>query len=461
MNAADDRGKCARQRKFLRYPIAALIPLIILASIATSQEPPPDAESALRATRDRVLADLERMPRYTCVQTVNRRYYRLSDEKASCSTLMADHEKKKGRLRAFEWDRLRVEVAIVNNQPVYSWVGAPRFESGQMEKLAGSGPFNNGDFSPFLYLIFNQASVTFKIEERTGSQRLLTYSYESQQSRSAYRIKIGQDWVPVACNGTFTIDPDTHDIVSVTVRTAEEPESSPDCQAISEIQYGRTQIHDRMVLIPRETVLTALDRGGGESNSVTTYSRCREYASKTRLLFDGLPDSNVSRSSPLPGPTALPPGLHFKARIVTTIDSDSSAAGDPIEAVLRSPLRDKDKHVLAPAGARLFGRLLALEQRLLPLEYFRFSIQFESIELNGKSVPLDAVSEQSVTTRGTTVFRSQAYASLINRAPADKSAFFISAHHLHLEKFEWSWITVPYSGQENKQEKKEPGSDDH
>src|SRR5262245_52551401 len=122
MNAADDRGKCDRQRKFVRCPIDALIGVILLASGATApaQAPPTDAESALRATRDRVLADLERMPRYTCVQTVNRRYYRLSDEKVSCSTLMADHEKKKGKLHAFEWDRLRVEVAIVNNQPVYS-----------------------------------------------------------------------------------------------------------------------------------------------------------------------------------------------------------------------------------------------------------------------------------------------------------------------------------------------------
>ena len=35
------------------------------------------------------------------------------------------------------------------------------------------------------------------------------------------------------------------DIVSLTVRTAELPESNPDCHAISEVYYGRTEIHDR------------------------------------------------------------------------------------------------------------------------------------------------------------------------------------------------------------------------
>jgi hypothetical protein len=458
MIAAEDRIRCARERKLIRCP-SALFALILLAGIATAtaQDPPPDSETVLRASRERLLADVERMPRYTCVQTIDRRYYLVREDQPSCNKVMAEYGSHHGKPRLLGWDRLRLEVADVNNETVYSWVGAPRFESGQLEQLAGRGPLNTGDFSSFIFLVFNQAAITFKSEDSTSGQRLLSYSYDVSQSKSSYRIKTNQGWVPVAYSGTFTLDPATHDIVSLSVKTAEQPAGSPDCQSISEIQYGRTQIHESMVLIPRATTLISLDRQGGEIDSLTTYARCREYASKTRMLFDGSAPSQ-SRSSPLPGATALPPGLEFRARIVSTIDSDSSAAGDPVEAVLRSPLRDKDKKVLAPEGARLHGRLMALEQSSHPQEYFRVVIEFESIEINGKPVPLHAVSQQLVSVRGHAVFRPRVSESLNQRPLPEKQEFLFFVHHLHLEKFEWTWITLPYSEQD-KQEK-ESGSQD-
>jgi hypothetical protein len=59
-----------------------------------------------------------------------------------------------------------------------------------------------------------------------------------------------------------------------------------------------------------------------------------------------------------------------------------------VEAVLRSPIRDKNNAELAPAGARLHARLVGMEQH--SGFYFRISLQFESIELKGVAVPLRA-----------------------------------------------------------------------
>jgi hypothetical protein len=211
---------------------------------------------------------------------------------------MAEHEQQAGTLVLRSWDRLRLEVAIVEGKNVFSWVGAPRFEGDALEQLAGHGPLSSGDFGPFLNSIFNQATLTFKSEERAGQRRLLTYSYDMPVERSRYGLKAKEGWVVTAYNGILVIDPDAGDIVSLTVRTAELPESNPACQAISEVEYGRTQIHDRMVLIPRQTRLITINRQRGEARSVTTYSSCREYASTVRLLFGDTPGGSASSTLP-------------------------------------------------------------------------------------------------------------------------------------------------------------------
>jgi hypothetical protein len=421
------------------------VTVVAAAALVAAGQQAPSAESVLRRTRERLLDDVERLPRYTCVQTITRRYYRPQSE-GSCSALIAAREKRKSKPELRGWDRLRLEVAIVDGDNVYSWVGAPRFESGTLEQLAGRGPLNSGDFGPFLHSIFNLAAVTFKGQEPAGNRRLLSYSYDVPVEHSKYMVKTDAGWTPTAYSGVFVLDPEAGDIVSLTVRTAELPEGNPDCQAISEVDYGRMRIHERMVLIPRETRLVTIDRRGGETQSLTAYAGCREYASKTRMLFDALPtDGATPAAAPAPLPTPLPAGLRFSGRIVTAIDSDTAAAGDPIEAVLRAPIRDKNVE-LAPAGVHLHGRLVGMEQRTTPLDSFRISIQFESIELKGRAVPLRAAPDSS-TIVGVSVFRTPVWVSPGDAAP-DVTAITFRKPHLRLEKFDWIWTTLASSGVE-------------
>jgi hypothetical protein len=437
----------------------AVLMLMTVFALAAAGQEPADADAALRRTRQRLLADLERMPRYTCVQTINREYYRPRSDGASCATLMAEHEQQAGKLVLRGWDRLRLEVAIVEGRSVYSWVGAPRFGSDTLEQLAGRGPLSSGDFGPFLNSIFNVATLTFKSEERAGQRRLFAYSYDMPVDRSRYSLKGNVGWVVTAYNGTLVIDPDAADIVSLTVRTAELPESSPACQAISEVEYGRTQIHDRMVLIPRQTRLITIDRQGGETRSLTTYPNCREYASKVRLLFQTTPDGAASSTLPAQQspPRTLPAGLHFRARIVTTIDSNTAAAGDPIEAVLLSPIRGTDRREWASAGAHLHGRLLGLEQSMSP-SFFRVLMQFESVELNGNAVPLRAAPDVSVLSGISTVGgHYQPAVSVIPGDAARNNIFISRKEHLHLEKFDWGWTTLDVPEQQ-KEKKDETGA---
>jgi hypothetical protein len=87
----------------------------------------------------------------------------------------------------------------------------------------------------------------------------------------------------------------------------------------------------------------------------------------------------------------LPAGLHFNARVTTPIDPAIAAAGDPIEAVLLNPMHGKKKEVFAPAGAHLHGRLRTVKWWTEPSGNLQITVQFESIEIGGKKVPLSAV----------------------------------------------------------------------
>src|SRR6185437_7086544 len=87
----------------------------------------------------------------------------------------------------------------------------------------------------------------------------------------------------------------------------------------------------------------------------------------------------------------LPSGLRFNAHITTPLDINTAAAGDPIEAVLSTPMRDKKKTVIAPVGTRLHGRLRTVKVSTRAFDTFQIGVQFESIEIEGRNVSLSAV----------------------------------------------------------------------
>ncbi len=418
--------------------------LVVTLALASAGQQSSDPTDVLLRTRERLLADLARMPRYTCVQTITRKYYQAPSHfrQPSCATLIAQHESRKHELSLRGWDRLRLEVALVNRSNVFAWVGSPRFTDDTLEQLAGRGPLGSGDFGTFLAEIFLRARVTFKQERVEGGKRMLEYPYDMPLGKSEYRVKTKNDWVLTPYSGTLVLDPEESDIVELTVRTGELPEDSSACQAISQVTYGRASIHERMVLVPRETRLRAIDRPGSESFSVTSFASCREYASTVRFLFDESPAEPTATPAAATRPLEpIPAGIRFKTRIVTPIDSDTAAAGDPIEAVLRSPLRDKKNSVLAPVGARLHGRLRRFEQASGPFDHFEIVVQLDSVEIGGIRVPLLATSDPP-RPRRPDEDRSHRVMSQ-DYDPWNSAVFhYWREPHLRLKELDSEWITV-------------------
>jgi hypothetical protein len=403
--------------------------------------------AVVQRTGQRLLADLDRMPRYTCVQTIMRTYFnaRPKSPGPACSALIAAHDAREHDPLTTSWDRLRLEVALAEGTNVYSWVGAPRFTSDTVDKLAGNGPLGSGDFGIFISEILLKTTLEFQREQVVQGKRLLEYSYAMPVEKSTYKIKTSAGWTLTAYSGTLLLDPEVADLVKLTVRTAVLPASSFACQATTEITYGRTSIHDRLVLIPSDTRLNIISLSGSESLSQTSFANCREYTSTFRMLLDvppgtaGSPALASAKAEPV---APLPAGLRFDARILTPIDSDISAAGDPVEGVLRSPMRDKNGTVIAPAGVRLHGRMTNVSWRSGRPSYHQITVRFESVEIDGKKVPLSAVSYPPhivMMTGGTSA------PSVIMMNPDDNSlggTFFFRQEHLFLKSLDAQWITV-------------------
>src|SRR5262249_54869295 len=137
---------------------------------------------------------------------------------------------------------------------------------------------------------------------------------------------------------------------------------------------------------------------GEESLNVTSYGNCHEFGSESVLRLDpSSVDTTETEGSTSPsGENAIPPGLHFDLRIVTPVDSDISATGDPVEAVLRSPFRDKKGNVLAAVGTHLHGRLAFLEYESQLRSLF-FFVLLESIDLNGTTTPISLILNPAAT----------------------------------------------------------------
>src|SRR5262249_5154394 len=140
--------------------------------------------------------------------------------------------------------------------------------------------------------------------------------------------------------GSFFLDSKTADLVQLTLQTAELPPDMAACRAVSEIQYTRIDIHGNGVLIPRQTDLRTIYRGGQEAVGVTSYEGCREFHGTAKLRFDttesdtnNAPTKPAEPVSPTPPGVPFPDGLTFDCRIVTPIDSETPA-GRPIEAIL-------------------------------------------------------------------------------------------------------------------------------
>jgi hypothetical protein len=373
-------------------PLAALLAGAI-ACVGAGADP---AEVLHRVTA-KVRSRGARLPNYTCVETVRRDYYvpRAATLEQPCDKVLEErrHPGLAMALRPLLSDRLRLDVTMTTGGEIYSWVGASKFEDADISQVVHQGPIATGEFGALLKILFRRDAETFHFEKSlaAGGRNLLEYSFSVPEDDSGYVVKAGDGWVHTAFHGTFQADPETDEVVRVTVETAPLPPATGACQTSTTMDLGLVAIGDGRFLLPKEGRQRFVGMTGSETENTTTFANCREFRGESTLSFSQKPDP-AAGAVPKSGapPARVPAGLPFTFELTTPIATATAAGGDPFSGRLVGALRDKKGEVVAPARSPVEGRLLRVEMVEVKPTGTVMVLQLRTVESGGVKLTLAA-----------------------------------------------------------------------
>ena len=387
----------------------ALMLLVAAACAGADRDP----DQTLARLREIVRDQATRLPNYTCVQTIDRLYFAPEQHATaaesggwipglprSCVDLAPLKRKGEYLLLPYMADRFRLEVRVGPDAEMYSWVGASHFEDRPLRELIGSPPTSTGSFGPALLDILGDATeFQFEGAKTVNGWRAYAYSFRVPVGRShhSFVVQDGSDKA-VAYEGTIFADPETGAPVQLNILAGELPSEANCCRFTTALDYRHVRIGAAEFLLPFEALQRFVMPGGREVENTVTFSSCREYGAESTVAYEGGPSSGpASRADAAPlSAWDAPAGLPVAIALTTRIDSAVAAAGDPFKGRLAAPVLDKLKHVIAPEGSLVRGRVTLagrmLEQPsstpMLPHPgHVEIHLKIETIEIGGIETP--------------------------------------------------------------------------
>jgi hypothetical protein len=352
-----------------------------------------DSAALLNRARATIVANIEKLTKYTCLQTVHRsRFQTVRAVHASgCGQMVYSSANVQPGLMLAWTDRLKLDVTVSEGAEIFSWAGAHHFQSEDVDKIVGSGMTGTGDFGPFLISIFGGGAAKYDylgLALQAQGPALAMYRYHVPLATSHYRMKVGprpKDLVSMAYEGKFWIDPQNAELRRLTIEVPKPPRGSETCRVETTINYQRARIGSSDFLLPQLTVLDMWIPDGERHENRIEYASCRAFQSES--VFHADTDTIAGVSLAAQTPITIPLGVTIKIALRSTISSASSFAGDAIEGQLLYPIG-----TVVPKGAIVRGRIVRFEHEYQPSNYVALGLEFHSIEVNGTEVPLALIS---------------------------------------------------------------------
>ena len=406
-------------------PAVAGLLLCFPASPSTAQELPPEI-LLLARIKAKAAENLQRLPNYTCTQTIERSH-------------------RNAKARKFELlDTLRLEVALVEGKELFSWPGGTFEERGIGEIVGAGGAIGNGSFALHAKSVFLSRWPRFIYfgETNLNGRRAVRYGYQVPQMLSGYQIRVGPNHAFVEYHGSFWVDADSLDLIRLEVHADNPPPNLSLTEASDTMEYQRARIGDADFLLPQSSELVMIDLLGNIIRNRTYFSTCRQYAGESKLSFaepsiDVVTPAPVSQAKPI----RLPPGLTIDVRLQTPIQSGRSATGDLVTALVGRDVK-KNGEIVAPKGAVLTGRITRLEKRKGEQDYYYIvGLDFSTIEFDNRSGEFRAslqdsgLAQNSRSGPGRGPTRRQMIDEDIPEAnPATGPAFVVRSSHVSLPR---------------------------
>lgn len=111
-------------------------------------------------------------------------------------------------------------------------------------------------------------------------------------------------------------------------------------------------------------------------------------------LETGSPAPNVQPAPPL-NADALPAGGLLTARMDHTVSTDDSKVGDAVSATVAMSIMAQNGETVVPAGARIRGTITGLDDSDHPADRALIRVDFNRLEMYGRSYPLTAEVESA------------------------------------------------------------------
>src|SRR5712692_4750142 len=305
---------------------------------------PPEVELLARI-RVHMLGNLERQPNYTCVESMER-------------------ARRSGATRKFQLqDTLRLEVALVDGKEMFGWPGSKKFEDTDLRTMVTTGAIGNGNFASHARSVFagNIPTFEYRGEERLDQRPSVRYDFRVPLFLSGFRIRVSDKGAIVGYHGSFHVDPQTLDLQRLEVIADDIPPEIGLSFASDRMDYTRVPIGEGQFLLPVGSELSMIDLHGQESRNRIRFTSCRQFTG----------DSVLSFGDPPPGPEGAPPAaareidlpgaLGLTLSLLDEIDTETSAVGDPVRALLDRDLKYKGR-LLFPKGAVAAGRVTRMER---------------------------------------------------------------------------------------------------
>ncbi len=325
-----------------------------------------------------IKAELDRLPDFVCTQTVER-FSRASAENPWVRT-----------------DTLRVDVAFVGSEELYSLPGAQRFDKRPLADLAGRGTVSTGQLALLTRDVFltSLSQWTYKGETEEKGRRAYEYTYDIPADASTYHLRAAAGESIVAFQGVFWIDAENLDLLRLEAQAYDIPPSLGLAEADTVLEYSRNGIDGVDLLLPLYASLTVVGANGDSSLNRTRLSGCEHYRSESKIAFHEPSETTMEADRGVPKRLDLPSGSVLEMTLDSALDPEAAKIGDTVRAILSRPLKDGER-ILVPQGTAVIGSLVRLEKTSRPFPIYEVGIQLNTLELEDGKIPLKATMEEA------------------------------------------------------------------
>ena len=324
-----------------------------------------------------VKQELEHLPAYTCLETVQR------------------FTNRSGKLKGLApLDTVRLEILYTGSRELYTSPGAQDFHDHDPSSYTAGGLMGDGIFASHLHSVFVSESALFTyrgedtVARERGWTRAVRYDFRIPLSLSGWTVTVGSASGLVSSKGSFWADPESLELLRMDVYAGDVPPTLPVSEVRLSLVYGRMRIGADDIMLPQTAEMRLLQMDGTESLDDFEFTHCRSYQVESSVTF------NTELVSPMPGASApampvrrsatpglLPAGLIVPVTLTTPLTGESPV-GTLLEGRIPSNVSLKGK-VIIPAGSYIHGRLRRLERYTDNGGYSVVGLEFTEVDAGG------------------------------------------------------------------------------